>query len=201
MSGLNDYCMVIDLKRCVGCGACATMCKQENGTPPGVTRAKVVKKEIGTFPNVRRLSLPMLCMHCEEPACVDACPSGATAKDAENGIVTVDKDVCIGCRACMTACPYGARYFRKTEEGYFGSTLTPFEEIKYKDMPKGTVDKCTFCVETKLKNGQKPACVETCITTARHFGTRAELAELIRRRKGYRLREELGTGPSVYYLD
>jgi molybdopterin-containing oxidoreductase family iron-sulfur binding subunit len=191
--------MVIDLKRCVGCGACATMCKQENGTPPGVMRSKVMKKETGEFPNVTRLSLPMLCMHCENPPCVKVCPTGATSQ-REDGIVLVDKDICVGCRACMTACPYSARYFRADENGYFGEQLTPYESLKYEAMPRGVIDKCTFCAENRLEQGLEPACVQTCITQSRHFGTKEELAELIRRRKGYQLRPELGTDPSIYYL-
>jgi molybdopterin-containing oxidoreductase family iron-sulfur binding subunit len=191
--------MVIDLKRCVGCGACATICKAENGTPPGVTRSKVMKAEKGEFPNVTRISLPLLCMHCEHPSCVKVCPTGATAKGPD-GIVTVDKKVCIGCRACMTACPYGARYFREDTDGYFGETLTPYESVKYEDMPRGVIDKCNFCAETRLSKGLEPACVQTCITEARHFGTREELALLIAQRKGYQLRPDLGTDPSVYYL-
>lgn len=194
-----SYCMVIDLKRCVGCSACATMCKQENGTPPGITRSKVMKKESGKYPHVRRISLPMLCMHCEDPACVHVCPSGATQK-REDGIVTVDKNICIGCRACMIACPYGARYFRESEEGYFGSVLTPFEKEKYVNMPKGVIDKCDFCVESRLAKGLEPACVQTCITKARIFGKKEDLQEVIRRRSGFQLRPELGTDPSVYYL-
>lgn len=193
------YGMVIDLKRCVGCGACVTMCKMEHGTPPGVTRSKIMKKEFGEYPDTRRLTLPMLCMHCEDAACVKVCPTGATVKK-ENGIVTVDKNKCVGCRACMTACPYGARYFRESEEGYFGTELTPFEALKYPDMPKGVVDKCDFCEKTRLANGLEPACVQTCIVQARTFGKKEDLQGLINRRKGYQLRPDLGTEPSVYYL-
>jgi Fe-S-cluster-containing dehydrogenase component len=194
-----SYCMVIDLKRCVGCNACSTMCKQENGTPPGVFRAKVMKKEFGIFPDVRRVSLPMLCMHCENPACVDVCPSGATVRRAD-GVVTVDKNICIGCRACMVACPYGARYFREAEEGYFGKELTPYEQLKYTKMPKGIIDKCDFCVDSRVAQGMEPACVQTCIAKARIFGKKEDMQELIQRRKGYQLRPELGTDPNVYYL-
>ena len=194
-----SYCMVIDLKRCVGCHACSTTCKAENGTPPGNTRAKVMKKEIGKYPDVRRVSIPMLCMHCEDAACVTVCPTGATER-REDGIVSLDKEKCIGCRACITACPYGARYFRNSELGYFGKELTPYEEVKYQNKPKGVVDKCDFCLESRLTQGLEPACVQSCITKARIFGKKEEVQELILQRKGYQLRPDLGTNPSVYYL-
>jgi molybdopterin-containing oxidoreductase family iron-sulfur binding subunit len=192
------YFMVIDLQKCVGCNACTIACKAENGTPPGVTRCKVMKKEDGVYPNTRRRSLPMLCMQCENPACVKVCPSGATSQDAD-GVVTVDKEICIGCRACATACPYSARYFRGDSIGYFGETLSPFEEVKYKDMPIGVIDKCDFCKSRRL-DGLEPACVETCITACRQFGTKEEMEELIVKRHGEQLRTDLGTNPSVYYL-
>lgn len=194
-----SYCMVIDLKRCVGCNGCTNHCKEENGTPPGITRAKVMKKESGKYPNVSRRSYPMLCMHCADPACVSVCPTGATVK-RDDGIVTVDKDICVGCKACMVACPYSARYYRKDDNGYFGPELTPYEKVKYENMPKGVVDKCDFCL-SRLKKGQKPACVELCVTQARHFGTKEELAPLIQGRKAYQLLPELGTDPQVYYID
>ena len=193
------YGMVIDLKRCVGCNACTTICKAEHGTPPRVTRAKVMRKEVGQYPNVRRLSLPMLCMHCEDPPCVKACPSGATKRDEKTGVVTADKNVCVGCRACVMACPYGARYYREDDEGYFGG-LTPYEKVKYAQMPSGVVDKCDFCVETRLSKGQQPACVQNCITQARHFGEKDVLERMVIERNGYQLRPELGTKPSIYYL-
>ena len=191
--------MVIDLKKCIGCNACANNCKQEHGTPPGITRAKVVKKEEGVYPTCTRISLPLLCMHCENAPCVDACPSGASQRDPQTGVVTADKDQCIGCKACIVACPYGARYYRADNKGYFGDTLTPYEQVMYKDMPKGVVDKCDFCADRR-RQGLEPACVQSCIAGARYFGEKEDLFELIKRRNGYQLRPELGTNPSVWYL-
>jgi molybdopterin-containing oxidoreductase family iron-sulfur binding subunit len=195
--------MVIDLKRCIGCYACQIACKAEHTTPPGVLYARVVKRELGKYPNVRRISLPVLCMHCAEPPCVEVCPTGASAKGAD-GIVAVDADKCVGCRYCMMACPYGARYFHAEERAYFpGQGLTPNEERGYRDHPTGVVEKCDFC-RHRLGNGALPACVANCPAVARYFGDlddpKSEVSRLIRDRGGFQLRPELGTNPSVYYL-
>ena len=197
------YGMVIDLKRCIGCYACQIACKAEHATPPGVLYARVVKREMGRYPNVRRLSLPVLCMHCADPPCVQVCPTGASLK-APDGIVSVDADRCVGCRYCMMACPYGARYFHAQEREYFpGQGLTPNEEIGYKKHPPGVVEKCDFC-RHRLGNGGVPACVANCPAVARYFGDLddpdSHVSRLIGERGGFQLRPELGTNPSVYYL-
>lgn len=203
------YGMVIDLKRCVGCYGCQISCKAEHFTPPGITWAVVLKAEEGKYPSVRRLSLPLLCMHCEEPACEKVCPSGATVKEAD-GTVTVDKETCIGCRYCMVACPYGARYFNDRELNYYGSYQTPYEEMgaappdgQECEHRTGRVEKCEFCSQRR-ERGLEPACVANCMTKARYFGDLedpySEVSRLIREKGGFQLNPELGTEPSVYYL-
>jgi len=106
------WVMVIDLRKCVGCNSCTISCVAENHLPPGVVYRPVLEEEIGTFPNVSKRFLPRPCMQCDNPPCVPVCPVNATWKRAD-GIVTIDYDKCIGCRYCITACPYNARTFDK----------------------------------------------------------------------------------------
>lgn len=197
------YGMVIDLKRCYGCVACAIACKAQNGTPYGVWWSKVLPSESGKYPNTRRSYVPVLCMHCQNPPCEEVCPTGATFKRAD-GIVVVDYDKCMGCGYCRVACPYDARVFAKKIEGYFPEHgLVPYEEVMYKKHQTGVAEKCKFCWE-KVEKGEKPACVETCVPGARHFGDlddpNSEVSRLIAERHGFQLLPELGTNPSVYYL-
>lgn len=194
--------MVIDLKRCIGCHACTVACKLENVTPPGVFWTRVLEKETGKYPLAKRIFVPMLCNHCQDAPCLRACPSGATTQQ-EDGVVLVDQDKCIGCKACMEACPYEARFFLEEISGYYGEELTPFEKTGYGKHQKGTVTKCTFCSE-RVANGLQPACVQTCPAGARTFGDLddqdSDASRLIRERSSIQLRPELGTNPSVYYL-
>lgn len=198
--------MVIDLKRCIGCNACTLACKQENGTPEGVHYARVVTREVGTYPKTRRTFLPVLCNHCGDPPCAHACPSGATYI-RNDGLVMVDKEKCIGCRACSCACPYMNRHFIEKgmlEHGYGTDGLSPYEAIKFADFEEGTNTKCTMCAH-RVDQGLEPACVVTCPTDARIFGdlepADGKLQKLIRERKGWTLLPECNTKPSVFYLD
>lgn len=198
--------MVIDLKRCIGCNACTVACKQENGTPAGVHFARVITREVGTYPQTRRTFLPVLCNHCEDAPCAQACPSGATHVRAD-GIVMVDKDVCIGCRACAVACPYMNRHYIERgllQHGYSGDGVSPMEAVKFTEFEEGTMTKCTLCAP-RVDQGLEPACVVTCPTEARIFGDLEQqdgrLRRLIRERNGWTLLPEAETKPSVYYLD
>jgi Fe-S-cluster-containing dehydrogenase component len=198
------YGMVIDQHRCIGCDACTVACKQQNGTGPGVFWRKVIKTEVGSYPNARFEFLPLLCNHCDNPACADVCPVGATAKQSD-GIVTVDADKCIGCRYCQVACPYDVRTFvtSNTREYYPGKGLTPYEKVAYPLHQTGTVEKCNFCKD-RVADGKLPACVQTCPAKALTFGDlddpTSEVSTLILTRKAEPLKPEAGTKPNVYYF-
>jgi len=126
---------------CIACRACEAGCKQEFDLPIGVRRRRVIVKEEGKYPNVKVRYISTACNHCEEPACLKACPVGAYTKEAEFGVVLHDQGKCIGCKRCMAACPYGAPQF---------------------DAKKKKVDKCNLCYH-RLKEGLPPACVRTCL--------------------------------------
>ena len=197
------YGMVIDLKRCIGCHACQLACKAENGTRPGTLWTRVLEQELGTFPNVRRLSLPLLCMHCRLAPCVEVCPTGATQKRAD-GIVTIDADKCVGCRYCLMVCAYGSRYYQAEEWTYFPANgVNPYEAMAYARHPTGVVEKCDFCL-SRVERGLPPACVAACPAKARTFGDlhdpQSDVSRLIDERGAFRLREETGACPSIFYL-
>ena len=195
------YGMLIDLKKCVGCHACAVACKEAHGTPPAVMRSHVERAFEGTYPQAVKHVVPMLCMHCENAPCIAACAvEGATYK-RDDGIVMIDKEKFIGCKACITACPYAARYYVESEGGYFGSELNEYEALMYPTMPKGSVDKCTFCVERiDAGKGEVQACVAACPAGARVFGDLEELKKQAVEKDGFQLLPEEGTNPAVWYV-
>ncbi len=172
----------------------------------------VVEEETGTYPNVRRVNIPRPCMQCDRPPCVTVCPVNATYK-LPNGIVAIDADRCIGCRYCITACPYGARSFDfgETYAGEMqGADAIQSPEYGVDRCTRqhwkasfGTVRKCNFCMH-RVNRGEEPACCETCIGDARLFGDlddpNSKVAQLAASPRAYRLKEELGTEPRVYYL-
>jgi molybdopterin-containing oxidoreductase family iron-sulfur binding subunit len=211
----RKWIMVIDLQKCIGCSACTIACKAENRLPPGVVYRPVIEEEVGEYPNVTRQWLPRPCMQCDDPPCVPVCPVNATWK-REDGIVVIDYDRCIGCRYCLTACPYGARYSDFGEDYSDGTPeKQPYEEMASPEYgkewtregdgsPIGNARKCQFCIH-RLDAGMLPACVTTCIGGATYFGDKEDpdtlVNELIFGRRGsMRLKEELGTEPKVYYL-
>lgn len=199
--------MVFDLRRCIGCNACAVACKQENSLPGGVFFTKTLSEEIGEFPRATRVYIPTLCNHCEDAPCERVCPTGATYT-REDGIVLVDKEKCIGCGSCIVACPYDQRTRLEPEmleSGLFGNgELTPFEKSGYERWTAGTAVKCTFCHE-RVDAGLDPACVVTCPTEARIFGDlddpNSKVRRLIHERHGRQPMPEKNTNAKVFYID
>ena len=193
--------MIIDLRLCIACNACTIACKAEHGTGPGVFWCKVLEQESGTYPKARRLFLPVLCNHCENAPCETACPTGATHRTAD-GLVGIDYDLCMGCGACVLACPYDARTLIEEERYYFPGTPIPYGVDELRGQT-GVVQKCTFCAE-RLDQGRVPACVEVCPTSCRVFGDlndpSSEVSGLRNSHHCFRLLEDRKTEPSTYYI-
>ena len=178
---MPNYGFAIDLRKCIGCHACTIACKAEHQIPVGVNRCWVKTVEKGTFPDTRRFFFPVLCNQCEEAPCVRICPTRALFKRRDR-IVDLNSDSCIGCRACMEACPYDQLFI---------------------DPNTHTAEKCNFCAN-RVENKLLPACVSVCPTECRIFGDlddpSSEVARIVQR-EAYAVRKpEKGTGPKVFYL-
>lgn len=197
--------LLIDLDICVGCHACAVACKEWNdqgisaplpdsdaygAAPDGVWFNRVHSYELEALDAqpASTLHFPRSCLHCETPACVSVCPTGASYKRAEDGIVLINSDTCIGCKLCSWACPYGAREYSPSE---------------------GIMKKCTLCVDRIYNDSipeaqRQPACVQACPTRARGFGDfndpDSEVSVRSRERGGMALMPELGYQPVNRYL-
>jgi len=197
--------LVIDLDICVGCHACAVNCKEWNSgghaapltdvDPYGAKPIGVWFNRIHTFEATagdgepsRTVHFPKSCLHCEDAACVSVCPTGASFKREEDGIVLVNEAKCIGCKLCSWACPYGAREY---------------------DADEGVMKKCTLCIDRIYNENMDevdrvPACVSTCPASARHFGDFADpdsnVSKLVVERLGYDLMPEMGYKPTNKYL-
>ena len=201
MAKTPHYAMVIDLNTCIGCNACMAACALENQTPVWKEswRTYVHDTEIGsTDEQVRRRFFPRLCNHCDNPPCMSVCPTGATHK-LDNGIVLVDDDLCMGCRACTMACPYDARYDITYDDISKGEEF--YGTLHHRTRP--SVDKCSFCAH-RVQAGLKPACVETCVGFSRLFGDlndpEDEVTKLVASGVAKPLLPHLGTKPNVFYI-
>ena len=200
---MTQLALVIDLNVCVGCHACVTSCKEWNTSgsagpladfnpydkdPTGTFLNRVQTFEVGEYPDTQTVHFPKSCLHCEDPPCVPVCPTGASYKRKEDGLVLVDFDKCIGCKYCAWACPYGAREL---------------------DEARKEMTKCTLCVdrihdENLSERDRQPACVLACPTSARLFGDihdpESVVSKAIKERGGYQLMPEWNTKPANHYL-
>ena len=163
---MATYGMVLNLNRCSGCLTCEVACKMVNGTRTGVDYTTVERVEWGQFPDAHRRYKINICMHCENASCIAACPTKASYATDE-GVVLVDYDKCIGCGACVTACPYGARTLVTDQPFAFGDDPLPCEE-QQADLGN-IVEKCTFCYG-RVQNGEAPMCTVHCPGQCRVFG-------------------------------
>jgi Fe-S-cluster-containing dehydrogenase component len=182
----KQLALVIDLNVCVGCHACVTSCKEWNTA--GTFFNRVQTYEAGSYPDTQTVHFPKSCLHCADPPCVPVCPTGASYKRKEDGIVLVDYEKCIGCSYCAWACPYGAR------------ELDPTRQV---------MTKCTLCVdriydERLSERDRQPACVLACPTSARLFGDvndpTSTVSIAINEHGGYELMPEWETHPANRYL-
>jgi Fe-S-cluster-containing dehydrogenase component/formate-dependent nitrite reductase membrane component NrfD len=178
---MSNYGFAIDLRKCIGCHACTIACKAEHQIPVGVNRCWVKTVEKGTFPETRRFFFPVLCNQCDEAPCARICPTNALFK-RRDGIVDLNGESCIGCRACMEACPYDQLFI---------------------DPNTHTAEKCNFCAN-RVENRLQPACVSVCPTECRIFGDlddpASEVARIVEREAFMVRKPEKGTGPKVFYL-
>jgi len=203
----RQWAMVIDLRRCDGCKKCTDACQVEHRLPANFEWIKVfqVADKQG-----RKYFMPRPCFQCESAPCLRVCPVAATFR-AKDGVVLVDQDRCIGCRMCMAACPYGARYFNYVDPPAAPDAKGPPTPEFPVPQQKGTVGKCMFCVHRTVE-GALPACVEACGMGALYIGDLVEdvvtnrlgetvrLSTFLKENDAFRYKEELNTGPRVYYI-
>jgi phenylacetyl-CoA:acceptor oxidoreductase subunit 1 len=201
------WAMIIDLTKCVACETCIEICRQYSKPPPGPSWRKSIVHEMEDNPSEKQLFLTMNCMHCENPPCLEVCPTCATYRRSD-GIVDIDINLCLGCGACVVACPYQARSISKSD------IISNEIDAKTKDRI-GICTKCNFClqhIDAGLAKGLKPGidpeatprCVRFCLAGALYFGDledpESEVSRLIQDNKAVCMQEELGTNPSVYYI-
>lgn len=187
--------MLIDLTRCIGCDACTVACKQENGTPVDTFFARVLNVEVGKYPNVKRVYVPVLCNHCEDAPCLKSCPNKAIIR-RDDGIVLIDQDRCRGTGVCTSACPYGNIYLYKDTDWYLDEEEPYERDFVRPRMREGVARKCTYCAH-RVDQGLDPACVVACPTTARIFG---DVEDHESRISMYIKEQETETGRSPFHL-
>ena len=217
----------LDLSRCNGNRLCVHACVEENNQSravPGAPHQNPIEwirvlqmdKDRGidldysdpyyegdTVPSEGKFYFPVQCQQCENPPCVKVCPVKATWKE-DDGIVVIDYDWCIGCRCCMSACPYDARHFNWCEPNLPADQLNPKTHVLgNRPRPRGVVEKCTFCIQ-RTRKGLYPACHEACPTGARVFGNlldpASEIRQLMERKRVFVFKSELNTRPSFFYF-
>jgi molybdopterin-containing oxidoreductase family iron-sulfur binding subunit len=211
----------LDLSRCVGCRRCVYACVKENNQSranPQIHWIRVLEMEkahgvdlahseiyyeADEVPRPEHFYMPVQCQQCRNPPCVKVCPTQATWKEAD-GIVVIDYDWCIGCRCCMSACPYGARHFNWAEPVLPKEEMNPVTHyLGNRPRPKGVVEKCTFCIQ-RTRSGRYPACVEICPVGARKFGNlldpQSEIRRVMDTKRVFVFKEELATQPHFYYF-
>jgi Fe-S-cluster-containing dehydrogenase component len=215
-----EFGYALDISRCIGCRKCVYACVEENNQSrdPQVHWIRVLEMEkdkgvdfahanayyeADKVPREGHFYLPVQCQQCQNPPCVRSCPVGATWQE-KDGIVVVDYDWCIGCRCCMSACPYGARHFNYAEPQIPAEQLNPKTHyLGNRPRMKGVVEKCTFCIQ-RVRNGRYPACVEVCPVGARKFGNLldpdSEVRYVLEHKRVFVLKSELNTRPRFFYF-
>ncbi|MCD8340117.1 MAG: 4Fe-4S binding protein [Burkholderiales bacterium] len=187
------YAMVYDQNKCIGCGLCKTACNETNHLPPGRSRLLLELQRNPKQPEPdaskpesyarERRYVRVSCQQCQDAPCIRVCPTGAATRDKDTGIVTMNTDRCVGCKYCIAACPYNARY------------INPETHV---------ADHCNFCLNTRLVNGEDPGCVSACRHGALWFGDENDpdsyVARLLDVKDTVRVRPELGTSPSLHYI-
>lgn len=215
-----SFAYALDVSRCIGCRRCVYGCVEENNQSrvPQIHWIKVLemRKEEGidlhdanayyspaTVPEEGKFYLPVQCQQCENPPCVKVCPVEATWKEPD-GIVVIDYDWCVGCRCCVTACPYGARHFNWSAPSIPSEELNPVTHyLGNRPRPRGVVEKCTFCIQ-RTRAGLYPKCVEVCPVGARKFGNvldpESEIRAILKEKRVFVLKKELNTMPKFFYF-
>lgn len=211
---MTRWAMVIDLGKCIGCGTCCEVCAQLNNVSFEASWRKLIERTVENEGIAARLFLTMSCMHCDDPSCLAVCPTRATYQHPD-GIVAIDQALCVGCGACVLACPYRARAINPVARMHcYEKSYKNEKSVGIQDNI-GVCTKCDFCravIENGVRKGLNPGrdpeatpkCVRNCPSEALVFGDRgdpaSEVSVILNQKKTIRLLEELGTDPAVYYI-